>query len=397
MAGLAALVHASQLRFDFLSSAPSFLSQLLAFSATDVEPNLLISLFQETKKLLSIFDEVSGGIGKQLMRIWREMDSNIKPHVIACLAEAMRFPSAQAEISTKNWTQLLSSIGDSKSVIINFFSGSNPTANDAAFVAKLFERKGEPDIWAVITELVNMPRFVPHIMANLPIGNDTRTASVVYPPLFRSPEFYPALMEIPEFYAVASYFIASGDAHMISHVLKRATVNVSILQESRLCEFLAQAISSRSHEEDLIHLLAAVFSISRVVQVPVFMGLIVQLSGFLRDDNYPHLKMPAFLCLGAMSAHRPDGIDYPLLVLVASDYVNSDSSLIQEYGAKIMKSHLRDVGVDVNGCASVFLGSYKSNDDYTRTALRALKRASRGGNLSASVSAQLSLLWKNDV
>jgi hypothetical protein len=393
-AALTVLIHASNLRFDFLSSTPSFLSQLLAFSSREIDRELLISLFQETKKLLSTFATIASGLGSQLMHIMKHSESAVKPHVLACLAEAMRFSSTQAEFNTHHFGKLLSMRDQAREAIANFFTGTESTPNDGPFFDQLYELKKAEDVWKMLVDIGKNPRFADHVLRHLPIGDDTRTSSAIYPTLLSNPDFFPTLVRIPEFYAVASYFIATGEFALICDALKRMSVDPEILLQSRLCEFLAKAVKPTAAEDALIGLMAAVFSVLRAAFVPHFVPLISLFLDFLRNSDRPHLKKPAFLCLVALSAYQPDGIDYPTLAIAASGYVNSESPLVAEYGGTLLTKHLTEEGVDLNTCMGVFLKNYRQANEYTAAALKAFQKAAQTQEIAPALLTKISGLWK---
>jgi hypothetical protein len=388
-AALAALLHAAKLRFDFLSAAPAFLKQLLAFAGKDIDRDLSVELFVDAKKLLETYDQVADGIVEQLVQIFADADKEMLPHVADCLAEAMRFPSARAQLTMNEWTRILKGIETTKMVVRNFFKADG-AVNDGLFLAKLFEMREDREVWAMAVEIAKNPKLTPHVIRLLPIRTDTRTSSAIYRSLLADPTFYPALVEIPEFYAVASYFIASGEFKQICEMLRGADVNPSLLLQSRLGEFVTRAISSNSKEEDLIDLMAAVFSISRIILVPEFERIVELFFEFLVDRNRPHLKKPAFLCLAALSVHTSTGMKYHLLTIAAAGYVNSQSDLVQRYAAMVLNDHLVRDGVDRNRCATVFLKHCTHVNEFRLAAIKAFKAASADGGLAPPLIERLS-------
>jgi hypothetical protein len=212
--------------------------------------------------------------------------------------------------------------------------------------------------------------------------------------LLGNSEFYATLAQIPEFYAVASYFVACSEYLFICDALKRMSIDADIVLKSRLCEFLARAVTPGAAAEDLIALMAAVFSVLRVTFAPQFVPLIGSFLGFLREADRPHLKKPAFLCLVALSAYNPDGIDYATLVIAASGYVNSESTLVAQYGAKVLTEHLKDNEVDLNTCVGVFLSNYRQLNDHTAAGLKAFRKASQSREISPQLRQKIAALWK---
>ena len=145
---------------------------------------------------------------------------------------------------------------------------------------------------------------------------------------------------------------------MICTVLKKMDVN-PIVRKTRLGSILAQALENAKENQTIVLIMAAVFSISKVVLVPDFAPVVPTLFAHLFRDS---LQTPAFLCLAALSRQGMDGIDYPKLVHAATYYLSAENGLVREFAVEVFKDHLCENGVNVTECLRIFVESYHPRD-----------------------------------
>jgi hypothetical protein len=136
--------------------------------------------------------------------------------------------------------------------------------------------------------------------------------------------------------------------------------------------------------------MAAIFSISRTGVVQDFVGLLPRLFEFLVGQAA--LRKPAFLCIAALASHNVQGVDYDRLTRGASFYVNSESLLMREFSAAVIKDHVTDQGVDIDQCVAIFAEGFGEVDKYVKAALDAFRKA--GAAMSDSSRGVISRLRK---
>jgi serine/threonine protein kinase len=389
MKALASLIVASGLRFELLSSAPAFLAQLLAFFRQQIDPDQATALLNLTKQLLSTYSQINDGIVPLLFWVLDNHDVH-QSLIVRCLAQAAKFQSACREFTEPYLVRIAADLGRFKRIVYEYCEHQASIPNDQILVNALWARRSASDSFALLCDIAARPRFASLIITLLPAGGDTRVASAIYLPFLSVPDFYPLLVQIPEFYAVASYFVASNKFEQICTVLKQCTVIPAILTQTRLCEFLARAFSGTAEEAGLISLMAAIFSISRTVVVQDFVELLPKLFEFLIGQAA--LRKPAFLCIAALACYNVKDVDYDRLTRAASFYVNSESPLMREFSAVVIKDHVTDPGVDIDQCVAIFAESFGEVDKYVKVALDAFRKA--GAAMSDSSRGVISRLRK---
>lgn len=388
MNALRALLVGTELRFEFICSAPSFVVQLVQFLRKQIDDKNASDLLMATNKVVRSFHHLPDGIVTVLIEFW-SLKPQLRDLTRECLFACFNFKQAQNEVSLEQFEILFSEPMVAKDVIESYCRGNEPCAFDRTFITALYAQRRDHFYFGLLANIAKNPRFMPILVSLLPTGEDTRIAATLYPPLLENPVFYPALVEIPEFYAVASYFVASGRVEMICGVLKKCNVKPFILQ-SRLCSLLAQTLHSTSDDNQRISIMAAVFSISNVILAPEFAQLLPLLFGFLLSENR-QLRIPSFLCISALSAHNVDGINYPKLVQIAAYYANADSSLVRVTAGRVLQEHLRDEGVNQNNCLQIFIESADNNSGIA-VAIDAFKSFDREHPLDPGLMLALSKL-----
>ena len=360
---LQALLIGTELRFDFICSAPSFVVQILQYLRKPIDEKSARDLLTLTSKLVPAFRHLPEGIVSVLLSFW-SLKPEMRELTQDCLFACFNFKQAQKEVMREHWQELFAEPMAAKDVIERYCRSEEQCMFDRTFISALFSQRRDHFYFGLLTEVAKNPRFTSIIVSLLPTGEDTRIAATLYPPLLENRIFYPQLCEIPEFYAVASYFVASGRIDMICNVLKKCTVKPIILQ-TRLCSILAQSLQTASDDNHRVSIMAAVYSISKALLVPEFAQLLQLLFGFMLSEN-KQLRMPSFLCICALSAHKIDGMNYPKLVPIAAYYANADSPMVRSEAVQILQEHLRDEGVNQNHCLKVFLESTNNNAGVSR-------------------------------
>lgn len=365
---LRALLVASRLRFEFIVSAPSFVAQILQFLMKPLDESLAIELLQFSKDLFAHLKQMPEGVLRVLTYFWNN-EASQRALTTQCILEYLKYDSSTPLDDLFANQALLKAVVDEQGRI------ESPSLFDRTLVSAIYDRRFDYAYLELLAVMAQIPKFASILVTLLPTGEDTRVASILYPPLFENPGFYPTLVQIPEFYAVASYFVASDRIEMICGVLKRCDVTPIILQ-SKLCPLLAQSLQTTSEDTQKIAIMSAIFSISNVLEVPEFVELIPILLELLFSEKKA-LRVPSFLCISALSRYGSEQIKYHKFMPIAAFYVNSDNLLVREVAARVLREHLTESSVNINQCLKVFIDSCDQYDPVnTVIAIEAFRSAS---------------------
>ncbi|KAH0788608.1 TKL family protein kinase [Histomonas meleagridis] len=368
---LTVLISASLIRFDFICSAPAFILQLLSFLRKPEPTKLIISLLDLIRKLLDNIQNIPEGIIGILIWARNNLDQKLKADIDQTIVSTLNFTSAKVEVTKEDWRQLIKEFNESSMILSKYCEGNQSLHSDPMFISLLFAEHENTQIVEFMGEIVNNPRFAGLIVQNLPINNDTITVTNVYVHLLDYQQFYQQLSKIPEFYAVASYLIASHQVELVCSALKVMDLQPNILKKSKLCVLLAEELTKATNEIDVISLMAAIFSVSKVINVPEFTRIIRNLFGFLFSEN-TSFRMPAFLCIASIGKNAPEAVNYIQLMPTAAFYICSESNIMKEYALIVIKDHINDNGIDIIKVLMVFVDAYKVPDKMSMMAARAI-------------------------
>lgn len=387
---LSVLICASMLRFDFLSSAPSFLLQLIQFFTHSLLPQQANSLLQLSRRLLLSFTTLPEGIVPILMQVFTKVPMNLQNPAISCIASAIRFDNGKEELTQQDFISILRALPASMPVIQTFLDTSYPCSNDKLFASIVFQARENDNIYQLLKTIAGNKRFASYIVALLPVGGITQKAASVYQPLLEYDDLISGLAEIPEFYASCSYFIANGKIALVANALKHCTIDPSIVEKSPLCSLVVEALKKTDGDDTTILLMSIIFSISSVMLTKEFVSIIPHLFHIMFNGDST-VRMPTFLAIAAISRHTNEKIDYAKLLSAAAFYVNCETLLAKKAAAVIISDHIDDPNIDVNHIISIFVEHYKSFDDYVKMALDSLMAVtnSKGKSIDSKLKKRL--------
>ena len=388
------LMNAANMRLEFLTGAPSFLVQLLGFLSHPLDKELVVELLHLTSQLIPMFNQIPEGLVTLLVRFWSVSDE-YRTQTGQCIIAALTSKHCQAQsVGREDWLALLKHLEDARTILSSYCQSEAHLPCDHTFVKALFELSASTQVLDILAEMAKQPRFSKIILGLLPVGEDTRIAASIYIPFMEDESCYPVLVKIPEFYAVASYLVATGKIELACQALKKCDIVPAMIGQTRLCEILAQVMSATEDERTLMSLMAAIFSISKVVYVPEFAKLLPKFVGYLFGSSYP-LRKPSFLCIAALSTYGVDQINYDKLLPVCAFYANSDSALMREVAATILRDHVCDKGINLAKVVRLFLDSFSEYDPVnTPIVLDALAQAVRATPIDPALAERLSALVK---
>lgn len=376
-----ALVNSSDVRFDFISTAPSFLIQLLQFMRKDIQHDTAKSLLQLTQKLLNSVQQLPDGLIHlffDIRKIWKDHDKNIYHDINNCFLTALQFQSAKEKFTRENFIELLSSFGESVNILNAYCEGVDPQPPDAVFMSLLHGISKTPEVCNFFATIAQNPRFSRHVVMCLPFNQPPSAICNIYTALLSDSNIDPRIFGNEEFYKVSEYLISHKRYEEVCCALKVCTPEPNLLLQSKLCQVLCDAFMSESDNDinSLVILMAAIFSTARVANVYCYKKLVPRLSAYLVGDNQS-LSMPSFLCLSAIAFQNKEGINMQNLLCAAAFYVNFDSLLMRGISAKVIQEFIGDKGIHVGKVVSIFLENFKAGDNNAKIAASSLLQACR--------------------
>lgn len=409
----------------FLKEAPSG-SNSNSVSNSNSKTELSNKLLTLAWKLIIISDKYPENIVPILM--WYIDRPETADNVASCIIACMKFDKSHNDLTKDNITYLLRNVDRYGQIIDEFISSKKPSKNDEILVKLLFKGRMNKKIYDFIPKVAGNKRFVMYVIENLPLKNDMYKTVNVYDqiisnfihlhhfrenkkkkiksdnkPPFQKNElnsenyneeeeeeesddfddgepgewrltnlafFNEYLAHIPEFYSAAAYMIGTKEQlNPICTILMNMNIDYAAVSSTKLPRVLADEIVKRNDADQLLVLMAASFSILKVLQAEEFVSIVHRFESFLQqninqqsvkinDQNNNPLGMPSFLCLAAIANFSPSSVNYQLIVPAAASLVNVDSLLLREASAKILHDHISDPNVDLNQVFKIFVESF---------------------------------------
>ncbi|KAK8900194.1 hypothetical protein M9Y10_002517 [Tritrichomonas musculus] len=376
-----ALVNSSDLRFNFIASSPSFLIQLLQFMRKDIQYDTAKSLLQLTQKILSSIQQLPDGLIQLLFdirRFWKQQDKNIYDDINNCFLTALQFQSAKEKFTKDNFIELLSSFGQSVNILNAYCEGIDPQQPDPIFISLLHGLQKTPEICNFFATIAQNPRFSRHVVMCLPFNQPPSAICNIYTALLNDPNIDTRIFSHEEFYKVSEYLISHKRYDEVCSALKVCTPDSDLLLKSNLCQVLSDEFMNENDDEinNLVILMAAIFSTARVARIHCYKKIIPRLSSFLVSGNQS-LSMPSFLCLSALAFQSKEGINMQNLLSAAAFYVTFDSLLMRGISAKVIQQFINEKGIHISKIVSIFLENFKATDNNAKIAATSLLNACR--------------------
>ncbi|OHT04143.1 TKL family protein kinase [Tritrichomonas foetus] len=375
---LLVLFNAADLRFHYISSKTPFLLSILAFLKKNLKTSTAERVLQLVQKVLSSTNSLPEGVTQFLLQLRHSSSKSpeILPAIDSCLLSCLLFPSAKNEFTPNDLQLLFKDFYGSIMILIHFCDGLDPHPLDTLYGTLLKEIKNTPEKCQFLATMAKNPRFHQILPKMLPLGGELSQISEVYLSLLAFPELMRSLINVPEFYSVASYLIQNGHIPEICSCLKTSPVVSEFLMKSDLCKVIADAFINSKEVAIQIHLMSAIFSTARCTYVQEYTKILPILNDFLFYENQM-LQMPAFLCIAVMAFHSSEGINFGNLLNAAAQYVFSESSMLREVAAKLIRAYIGQNGVNLNTVIEIFIQNFKRIDDGIRSATATIYAAAK--------------------
>lgn len=354
---LSALIVASDLRFEFLCSAPSFLVQLFGFLSKPLQPQMHNTLLQLGRKLLNSLEEIPDTVTAQLLWAMNNLTPILIPSIVTCLSLTLKSVNGKKGFDRENMSVMMRDFKLYEPALASYAEGEQSFPQDHFFASLVFGARSDPSVFNFLATIAGNPRFSLLITSMLPVGGKTKEAAAVYRRLIANTSLLPQLQAIPEFYACASFFVANGEYDLICNALKFCDVDPGIVLQSRLCSLVASALNNAQNDEQMILLMAAIYSISKVVYSEDFQLILPRLYAMLFSNDMA-IRMPSFLAVVAIGMHSPKPVDYDRILPLAARYVNCDSSMMREVSAGVIRDHMCDISGSIDEILTNFVDSY---------------------------------------
>ena len=367
---LSALIIASDMRFEFLCSAPSFLVQLFGFLSKPLQPQMHNTLLQLGRKLLNNLEDVPETVTAQLLWAMNNLTPILIPSIVSCLSLTLKSDEGKRGFDRENMSVMMRDFKLYEPALTSYAEGETSLPQDQFFASLVFGARSDPLIFSFLAKLAASPRFSLIVTSMLPVGGNTKEAATIYRPLITNRNLLPQLQVIPEFYACASFFVANGEYELVCNALKFCDVDPEIVLQSRLCSLVASALNNAQNDDHMILLMAAIYSISKAVYSDDFQLILPRLYSLLFSTDTA-IRMPSFLAIVAIGMHSPKPVDYARILPLAARYVNCDSSMTRDIATTVIRDHICDAGENLNQVLSAFVETY--TDKYPTNATVAIE------------------------
>lgn len=160
--------------------------------------------------------------------------------------------------------------------------------------------------------------------SNMPLKNhNNRSMSTSTFSFFNNIEFNSndILLKNEEFYRVATFLLDSPTCfNQISSILSSKQSNPLMIQETPICETIAQSVINEIREREFLNLM---FHLSCNYFFPQFVIAVPKLFSNLRNSKDKEVVRLSFLCLALISKSNTDQFDFELLLKHAAKAVNT--------------------------------------------------------------------------
>ena len=211
------------------------------------------------------------------------------------------------------------------------------------------------------------------------------------------------LAHIPEFYSASAYMIGTKEQlDPICTILMNMKIDYVAVSSTKLSQVLADEIVKQNDVDQLLLLMAASFSILKVLQAEEFISIVHRFESFLtgsdikiNDQSKNPLGMPSFLCLAAIANFSPSSVNYQIVVPAAASLVNVDSLLLREASAKILHDHIADPNVDLNLVFKIFVESFNEKiiDNCVKMAILAFSSVCNRNEITKEMLMEMSKIY----
>lgn len=389
---LSVLIVASNLRFDFLASSPSFLVQLLSFLAKPVEPYLVHSFFVLIKKLIGSINVLPNELLPYLFSAKAVLNENLRDSIIPCIAISLRFPSALKQLTLENFTDLFENFEKSKQILIEYINPDESIQNDKVFIDVAIKFLNNSDVAMFFGTFASKDRFAFLISEHIPLNTSDYSASMVYRALFINQNVTDKISQTKEFYQILLYFINQNEYHVVSTVLNQCKINASLLSKTKICSVISKSFNKSLSRDDQISLMGSIYAISKVMHVKEFDSTVSKIFSLLFNSDITY-RIPSFLAISVLCEETNNNIDISKFVPIAALYINNESKIVRVAAANVIKKFIFNTTIDLEQFFLIFVHNFQPSEELN-SVIDLLMSVIRGSDsISQEIQKQMSQIY----
>ena len=367
------LLRMIDLRFDYLSSLPTFNSHFISFALKPLPAPLLVQLLKTSNKLAKSAPSVPDDLILQL--VWLCRNCSEIELVLDILVTIFKFSNVPKCINYDVWrsaSQKLpkytiffpkppktSSIFDKEC-----FKNNNLEEN------KLFEMfralisccNTNENAFKLLITYISDENYARTVIRLLPL-NATNSPSLLftfYKNLIQYTFCLEQISQNVEFYSACKEMLMTDQQTTVCSVVREAPINVNVIEKSGFQTRIVEMFLGSNDQDSLWHLMSVIFTFCEKNKFDAFRLLCSKLSDLLRSKD-EKLRQSSFLCLTNIIKTSSFGIDYTWYLKDAAEFVNSNLNSVQSKALFVFKNYAENL-FDPEISSSKIFSSNKLNE-----------------------------------
>lgn len=367
------LLRIIDLRFDYLSSLPTFNAHFITFALKPLPAPLLVQLLKTSNKLAKNAPFIPDEFILQL--IWLCRNCTEVELILDLLVTTFKFENVPSLINYDVWR----AAGERLPKYSIFFpapSFCGEVIKKENFNNKNFDKNRKTEMIRAIISCcnkndfsfrllicyVNDEDYARIILRLLPL-NATNSPSLLflfYKMLIRHNFCLEKISRHVEFYWACKEMLMTDQQTAVCSTIREVPINVGVIEKSGFQTRVVEMFLGTNDQKSLWNLMSVIYTFCENNQFDAFRLLCSKLSDLLRSND-ESLRQSSFLCLTNIIKTSSFGIDYSWYLKDAAEFVNSPLYSVQSKALFVFENYAENL-FDPTISSSKIFSSNKLNE-----------------------------------
>lgn len=346
------LLRMIDLRFDYLSSLPTFNSHFISFALKPLPTPLLVQLLKTSNKLAKSAPSIPVEFVLQL--VWLCRNCSEVDLVLDILVTSFKFSNVPNLINFDVWKSTGErlpnySIFFSKPLSSHLcknnkdgFKNNNLDENRKFEMIRALIQCCNKNEYAfkLLTSYIKEKKYAKIVVRLLPLNaaNSPSLLFVFYKALIKHQFCLKEVSQNVEFYSACKEMLTTDQQTAVCSAVREVPINVPVIEKSGFQTRVVELFLGSNNQESLWNLMSVIYTFCENNKFDAFRLLCSKLSDLLKSTD-DKLRQSSFLCLTNIIKSSSFGIDYSLYLKDAVEFINSPLNSVQSKALFVFQNY----------------------------------------------------------
>ena len=376
------LIKIIDIRYEYLSSLPSFLLHYLRFAAKDLPANLLKRFFGTVSRLIGDVPSLPEEIIVQLEYLLTQNKVD-RVLVLDAYSKALRFDLACSMLNFDVWLPAACELPSFQEFFIKF--SETPHANAREMVKSLMTA-GNKNAEAIkmLTLLCQNMGYAEVTSMHLPtrVRHNDFLLFHLYKTMACFDSCLAPISSQVEFYQICKELLMSPSQTDVCTLVRQIPVRQTVVESSGFHTRLVESFLESANSDCLWNLMSVIYSFNEQALFLSFRLLCTKLFELLSSPE-ERLRISSFLCLSKLVQLTTVGAHYGAYMKAAAEFSSSQLTSVQAKVYHAFKHNLEDASSSINEVVETFLAANeKMQNEITPDLIKMIKESQAAKNIN---------------